>query len=535
MIKDTLVVIPAIKKNAAIPDQLIKKLNGITLIQRAIDTAKEIASQCNDILVVTDSEEISLICSRNNIRFYYNSKIKLNPENIVLDLKPILIKYSDIYKYILLYRANAPLIKKDEIIYAYNIFLKDTDKTFISVKKDNRIIFKRNKEKLELIEKETREFYEEIRAFKIISYKSLLNEVFDKVPYILSSEDSIEIETYQDWWVCEKLLQQKRIVFNVVGSIEKGMGHIYRALSLAHEITNHEIIFVCEEKYQIAVDKIASTDYKVISSANVLKTIIDLKPSLLINDILDTKEDYIKELKNYDIKIVNFEDIGSGANVADLVINEIYDTPQLDGDNFRWGHKYYFLRDEFLDAKPHIFEDKVDSVLITFGGTDQNNLTLVTLKSIIHLAQKNDIKIYIVCGAGYLYKEQLESYINEFSYKNIELTYAVGVISKIMEKTPIAFSSNGRTVYELSDMNIPSVIISHHEREATHGFSTLEKGFINLGIYNEHTTSKLITQSFEKLVFDSDYRKLLFLNIKKYGFRKNKQKVLGEILKLIDS
>ena len=36
-----LVVIPAIKKSAVIPDQLIKKLDGITLIQRAINTALE--------------------------------------------------------------------------------------------------------------------------------------------------------------------------------------------------------------------------------------------------------------------------------------------------------------------------------------------------------------------------------------------------------------------------------------------------------------------------------------------------------------
>ncbi len=62
-----LIVIPAIKKNAVIPDQLVKKLNGITLIQRAIDTAKEIT---DNIFIITDSEEISLIAQRNSIGFY---------------------------------------------------------------------------------------------------------------------------------------------------------------------------------------------------------------------------------------------------------------------------------------------------------------------------------------------------------------------------------------------------------------------------------------------------------------------------------
>ena len=45
--QDLLVVIPAMKKNAVIPDQLIKKLDGITLIQRAIDTTKKLTKNSN--------------------------------------------------------------------------------------------------------------------------------------------------------------------------------------------------------------------------------------------------------------------------------------------------------------------------------------------------------------------------------------------------------------------------------------------------------------------------------------------------------
>ena len=128
--------------------------------------------------------------------------------------------------------------------------------------------------------------------------------------------------------------------------------------------------------------------------------------------------------------------------------------------------------------------------------------------------------------------DNLEDFLNKCIYKNIELTYACGVISKIMEKSQLAISSNGRTVYELADMNIPSIIISHHERESTHSFSTLEKGFINLGIIDENIHLK-IKEKFEKLIDDNDYRELLFMNIKKYSFRENKQKVVDKILELL--
>ena len=531
--QNTLLVIPAIKKNAVIPDQLIKKLNGITLIQRAINTALDLVNHDN-ILIITDSEEISLICERNKINFYYESTLKIKQKNILDDLKHILKNYCQKFDNLIIYRANAPLVSKDEIKNAYSLFLKDTTKILVSVKKDFKNIYKMTKQGLSLVTNNNDiELFEEIKAFKILSFNSLNNKAKCQSPYILPYDKSIEIDSYQDWWVCEKLLKQKIIVFNVIGSIEIGMGHIYHSLSLAHEVMDHEIIFVCDEKYEIAVEKIASTDYRVISTSDVTKTILDLKPDLVINDILNTDIKYIKFLKENNIKIVNFEDLGEGTQEANLVINELYDNPQLEGDNFLWGHKYLALRDEFDDAKPHEFVNTVNSVLITFGGTDQNNLTLLTLKSIINEASDNDVKIYIVCGGGYLYKKELEKYINNHKYKNIELTFAVGVISKIMEKTQIAFSSNGRAVYELADMNIPSIIISHHERENTHTFATLEKGFINLGVYKQTNIKSLIRSSFDKLTLDTDYRKLLFLNISKYKFRFNKQKVVKKILELL--
>ena len=103
-----------------------------------------------------------------------------------------------------------------------------------------------------------------------------------------------------------------------------------------------------------------------------------------------------------------------------------------------------------------------------------------------------------------------------------------------MEKTQIALSSNGRTVYELADMNIPSIILSHHERENTHSFASLEKGFINLGIFSKiNNISNLIKENFQKLILDEDYRKLLFLNIEKYTFRDNKKKVVKKIMELL--
>jgi spore coat polysaccharide biosynthesis predicted glycosyltransferase SpsG len=190
------------------------------------------------------------------------------------------------------------------------------------------------------------------------------------------------------------------------------------------------------------------------------------------------------------------------------------------------------LRDEFYEATPNEKIDEVKEILITFGGTDQNNLTLIILKSIINKCKEKNIKINILCGNGYRYKKELEDYINTINYSNIEIFYGVSMVSKIMEKSQIAISSNGRTVYELAHIHIPSIIISHHKREATHTFASLKRGFINLGVVDENTPL-LIKEKFEKLIDDKDYRELLFLNIQKYDFKSNKTKVVNKILYLL--
>ena len=278
-----LIVIPAIKKNAVIPDQLIKKLNNITLIQRAINIAKELVSDEN-IFIITDSEEIELICKRSNVKSYKDSSLRLDSDNIIQVVKNK-IKTN---KNILLFRANTPLIKVETLKKSYDYFLKNSDKILVSVKKVNKKVYEFQKK----ITFKKGTFFEELKAFYIFNNNS--NE-FE--PYIIENEEAIEIETYQDWWVCEKLLQRKKIIFNVIGSIEIGMGHIFRSLSLAHEITNHEIIFVCNEKDELVVESIAAKDYKVISTNNILETIIKLKPDLVINDIFKLTRILYKKTK----------------------------------------------------------------------------------------------------------------------------------------------------------------------------------------------------------------------------------------------
>jgi len=321
-------------------------------------------------------------------------------------------------------------------------------------------------------------------------------------------------------------MRKPSLVFHVIGFKEVGLGHIYRSLSLAQELGNFQITFACSKSSKAMTELMIKNKYRLhlFDEETIFSDIRDLKPDIVVNDVLSTDEQDIKTLKESEIKVLNFEDLGSGSYYTDLTINELYEKPETSTQNILWGHDYFFLRDEFLERQQNIYPEKIESILITFGGTDSNNLTKYSLDSIKSHCAKNDISIYIVTGPGYQYYSELEKYISKM--KNVSLTYATGVISEIMENAQIALTSNGRTVYELAHMNIPSIVISQHKRESGHKFSSLENGMVNIGIFDKKETKHLITSTFERMLEDRAYFDMLFENCSRFDFSRNKAKVI---------
>ena len=83
---------------------------------------------------------------------------------------------------------------------------------------------------------------------------------------------------------------KKRLVFRIIGNKQVGMGHIYRALTLAREFSEHEVLFVTDLANQIVVESLLKKDYwvGVYSVSDVTKQIRSLKPDVVIYDALDT-------------------------------------------------------------------------------------------------------------------------------------------------------------------------------------------------------------------------------------------------------
>ena len=324
-------------------------------------------------------------------------------------------------------------------------------------------------------------------------------------------------------------MKKKLIIFRVIGNKTVGLGHVYRGLSILKELNklNYNIKFITDNKNILARQILLKKNLKCMISSrlNIIKNIVGQKPDLVINDILNTSKSDVYPLKQNNIKVINFEDLGKGIKYADLVINELYENPIIKYNNIVWGHKYALLREEFFNIKPKKFPKKVKSVLITFGGTDNKSITRKTLEHIYDYCNVANIFINIVTGPGYLKYSELQNMVLEKNMKNISLTHSTNVISKYMLKSDIAICSNGRTVHELAHLNITSIVISQHNRELTHNFSNPKNGVISIGKYDKIKTKRLLLQSFTNLVQKKDFRFKLYKKLQKIKFNNRKRVV----------
>ncbi len=545
------IVIPAIKKSAVIPDQLIKKLAGETLIQRALDTARQVAAG-RDILVVTDSDEIRLICQRNGVECAYDPAHAIRTLNIITALRGVLEDVATRYERIIIYRASSPLITAEDIEDAHARFESERSDCLVTVKSVKYRLWEESGNDLNelLFNEEEQTAYVETKALFMLRSSALLAQNgsgrthrLKTTPYFLHDR-SVEINSYQDWWLCEKILRSKHIVFVVAGYPAIGMGHIYRALMLAHEIADHRITFLCTRESELAATNIAARDYRtrVQESGDLAADVLKLRPDLVINDILNTSAEYMDALKARGVAVVNFEDEGPGAAKADLVVNALYESDRSLDARFLYGYKHFCLRDEFLNARRNDFRPTPRRILITFGGTDSSDYTRKTLETLLPACAERGIQIAVVAGPGYEHKESLGHYADECNARFAEnaslpkplvtFSHATNVMSRVMEGVDFAVSSAGRTVYELAHMRIPAIVLSHHAREDMHTFARPKNGFLYLGIQQDFKAESM-RQAFHRLM-DTAYRQELYRRMNRFEFARNKARVVQRILALVE-
>ena len=505
MYKDNkiLVVIPARGGSKGIPRKNIRMMNDKPLIAHTINHAKS-SEYIDNVVVSTDDDEIKFIAEKFGADVIKRSK-ELAEDNVPLD--PVIYdatikqeeKFNTVYDFVITLQPTSPLLKTSTLNKAIGKLCEGND-TVISVVDDRHLSWgydteddkfyplysKRvNRQYLPEQYRETGSIFATKREF--LKKDSRLGEKIDLIP--VSPHESIDIDNYEDWWVAERLLMKKRILIKTDASHEIGTGHIYRGLAIASKLVNHDVIFLLNENKEIGINIIKNYNYPYIThnDNNILSKIKEYEPDIVVNDILNTTSSYIKSLKDEDYFVLNFEDLGGGVKYADLVCDALYEH-KIPLKNLYSGHLYYILKDEFYYQPYKEIHPSVKEILLTFGGTDPNDLTKKTLNSILKSDFKGNVKV--ILGLGYMDKKGIEKEFQD--YNNIEIFEDVKNISEYMISADLIFTSAGRTMYEIASIGVPCVCLCQNQRELSHIFGNVENGFINLGLGSEVKENDLI-------------------------------------------
>ena len=526
-----LVVIPARGGSKGIPRKNVRLLDGQPLISYSINVAKS-SEYVDDVVITTDDSEIALLSEKFGASVIRRSE-ELSTDETPLD--PVVYDAMvqkeklafDEYDLVITLQPTSPLIKTstlDQVIEKFEDFAIDS---VITVVDDRRLswgydennerffpnyIERKNRQDLPKDFKETGAILATRRKF--VNEFSRLGTNIDIVE--VSQEESVDVTNYEDWWIAEKYLQRKKIAIVPNASESAGTKHINRCLSVASKLVFHDILFLLEESHQLGIDIIEkyNYNYKIYDGKDdLINCLRDYSPDLLLNDIADTSSEYISILRDEGYFVINFEDLGTGSGLANVVFDALYEH-DLSEKNIYTGYEYYLLRDEFYFQPQKIITHAVNNVLITFTGEDEDNLTEKVINSI--LSTNYEGRINVIVGLTY---PDLEGLISKYeSNQSIQIYQNVSNISEFMFKADIIFSSASKRMYDICSLGVPTICLCQNERELSHVFANESNGFINMGLGADVEMQQLIDQ-FVNLVNDYDLRvamnkKMLSIDLK---------------------
>ncbi len=492
----TLIVIPARGGSKRIPRKNVRIMCGKPLIGYSIENAKSLKETMDvDVAVSTDDEELAGIVEKRGVEVI-KRPAELATDRVTLD--PVIhhaVGYMEAlkgkqYDTVITMQATSPTLKAETVKRAIEFFEQSEWDTVISAMNKPHLswgiqdgVITKNYEK-RLNSQELPANYIETGGF-LITRRACVSEhsrIGEKVNiFEIPEDEAMDIDTYSDWVLCENILRRKKIVFRTVGKMQLGMGHVYRCLTLAYKLTGHELLFVADMESDLGIARIREANFPIRAvkdEAEFEALLQEVQPDILVNDILDTSVSYMTMVSKYCKRVVNFEDVGEGAKYADAVINALYEKREMLPNEY-YGSKYFCIRDEFLEEEPKEFSKEVENILVIFGGADPSNLTgrLYEICKVLH-PKMPKVNFHFLLGFAYPHKDAILTDEENRIYIHVD----VKRVSAYMNKMDLAITSQGRTVYELASMGVPSIVMAQNEREAEHVFAGIQNGFINLGL-----------------------------------------------------
>ena len=505
-------VVPARGGYDEVPYLNIKKLGSLPLIAHTLRQAAR-SRYVDRIIVSTDDDQVAEVAREYGAEVPFRRPAELSGHIPIL--KPVIahaIRFLEQHEgekvdLVVTLQATSPFRTAEQIDLALDKLVEENFDSVISLREEKVLTWRVVDGKLtHLFEKEGRRedmepLYQEDGAIRAMR-RSVLDSserLGKRVGHVLMDKgSSITVHDIYDFWLAEKLVRLPRILFRVDGGARIGMGHVYRSLAIADEIRSvspsADIQFLMRAEYTEGVQRVSTSGYpvRVLSDdapESVTKEIHDYSPNVIINDFpAPMKKGYLEALAKLGASTINLvdslEDIEKPAEMASVIIATMHDD-QVELEDFYGGPSYAILRESF-SGRPKGELERPDQVVVSFGGSDPQGLTLKVLRALDGQANEiGDLTVRVVLGPAFSYRQELEELLTKLSIQPSVLE-SVENMAETLSEAKLVFCSGGMTVFEIAALGTPGVVLCQNARELRRMETFARRGsIVHLGLGTE--------------------------------------------------
>lgn len=306
----------------------------------------------------------------------------------------------------------------------------------------------------------------------------------------------------------------KNLVLRVDSGLSIGSGHLMRCITLANNLKKHielKCTFITRNNSGNFNDIIIQNGFNVLlldgpehntkikNYSEWLGTsqIIDAEQSLAIlnnNNIeeidilivdhyaLDNQwENYFRDMAK---KLVVIDDLANREHACDIILDQniapnyltrYNNITPINSKKFL-GIAYCLLRNDFLTAKKTIkAKEKLNNIVIFFGGVDKDNATLKLL-STLKEKLKMFKKVNVIVGQSNPFKYKIKAFCKE--HHNCIYLEQISNMAEILSESDLAIGAGGATTGERIFLGLPSIVFSLADNQVEVSKYLHENGYI---------------------------------------------------------
>jgi UDP-2,4-diacetamido-2,4,6-trideoxy-beta-L-altropyranose hydrolase len=247
---------------------------------------------------------------------------------------------------------------------------------------------------------------------------------------------------------------KNKVKIRVDGSPKIGLGHVTRSFALAEMIKDFfEVTFFSIELPPGSKTNLCNAGFKVvmIGDEDDFFNCVS-RGDVVVIDGHSFDATYQKRLKSYDIKLVCIDDVPTGDFFADLIINHAPGVSSSDyraqqSTAFALGLHYALLRPSFLkQAQIGRVIERIETVIICFGGSDIQNLTKKALQVVLDF--KMFKQIHVITGESFMHLDTVEELVKNASKAQHHHNISAERVAQLLSESDLAVVPASGVLFE---------------------------------------------------------------------------------------